>query len=420
MTARRYAARWVVPVEQPPVEHGAVLIAADGHIAAAGPDSAVPAPPGVPSTDLGRVAVLPGLVNSHTHLELTGLEGQNDEVAFPGWIRRTIELKAGRTPEEFLRAAREGISRCWSAGITTVADTGDSGAVVQALAEAGASGIAYHEVFGPDPALVERQFCDFLRRLNALRRWSVGRVRLGASPHAPYSVSGPLYRRVAEHAREEGLPLAVHLAESAEETDLLEKGRGPFAEQWKARGIPLPPVPGRSPVAWLEAHGALGPRTLCIHAVRADPADLDRLATAGAAVAHCPRSNRRHAGRDAPLRGMLDRGLRVGVGTDSVVSVSPADLLAEARAARALAGLTAAEALRLATLDAARALGLEREIGSIGAGKWADLAVFRLPAEVDPTTLPDTLLRRQPAEVVLTVLGGREVWRADNIGFPLR
>jgi cytosine/adenosine deaminase-related metal-dependent hydrolase len=239
-------------------------------------------------------------------------------------------------------------------------------------------------------------------------------VRLGVSPHAPYSVSGPLYRRVSDYARARDLPMAVHLAESAAESELLEQGAGAFARLWRARGIAVPP-PGRSPVAWLEQHGVLGRQTLCIHVVQADGEDLDRLALAGSAVAHCPRSNRRHGHGEAPLRGMLDRGLRVGVGTDSVASVSPADLLAEARAARALAGLGAEAALRLVTLDAARALGLEREIGSLAEGKWADLAVVEIPEAQGSASLSDTLLDCSAGDVRLTLLGGREVWRSPAI-----
>jgi 5-methylthioadenosine/S-adenosylhomocysteine deaminase len=236
-------------------------------------------------------------------------------------------------------------------------------------------------------------------------------VRLGLSPHAPYSVSGPLYTRVAALAADYGMPLAVHLAESEDESLLLQHATGGFAEAWKNRGIPLPPLPGRSPVMWLDQLGVLGPQTLCIHVVRADATDLDRLSSRKVAIAHCPRSNARHGHGPAPLRGMLDRGLRVGVGTDSVASVSPLDLLAEARAAQALAGLDAEQALRLVTSDAARALGLETEIGALARGRWGDLVILSLPGPVDASRVMDTVLMRPMGDVQLTVLAGREVYR---------
>ncbi|HXG44497.1 MAG TPA: amidohydrolase family protein [Gemmatimonadales bacterium] len=413
MAVRRYQARWLVPIERPPVEGGAVLIGGDGRIVAVGEAARVPCPPGAVAVDLGEVALLPGLVNAHTHLELTGFEGRNDEPDFPTWIRRIIALKAGRGPEEFLAAARQGLRDCWAAGITTVADTGDSGAGIAALAALGGSGIAYHEVFGPEPDRAEASFAALVRAVERLREFEGPRVRLGVSPHAPYSVSGPLYRRVAAWARAEGLPLAVHLAESREESDLLERGTGGFARAWQGRGIPLPAA-DCSPVAWLDRHQVLGPATLCIHMVQAGPADLDLVAARGAAIAHCPRSNRRHGHGEAPLGAMLARRLRVGLGTDSVVSVAPLDLMAELAAARRLGGLAAERALRLATLDAAEALGLGAEVGSLRAGKWGDLAAFRLPGPVDSGRVADTLVSRTRADIVLTVLGGREVWRAGD------
>jgi 5-methylthioadenosine/S-adenosylhomocysteine deaminase len=257
-------------------------------------------------------------------------------------------------------------------------------------------------------------------RLQDLGRFAGPRVRLGISPHAPYSVSGPLFRLVADYAAQHALPVAVHAAESADEARLLADGAGGFARAWTERGIPLPAGAGCTPVAWLQRHGVLGERTLCIHVVRATEADLDALSGSGAAVAHCPRSNRRHGHGVAPLRGLLTRGVRVGVGTDSVASVSPLDLLAEARAARAIAGLGAEQALRLVTAEAARALGLERECGSLVPGKWADLVALDLPGTVDASQLPDTLVTRPPEAVRLTILGGREVYRRAAIPTPER
>jgi 5-methylthioadenosine/S-adenosylhomocysteine deaminase len=413
MTAgpRRYTASWVLPFEGPPISRGAVLLDTAGRIAAVGPDPDVPAPPGIERVDLGATcALLPGFINTHTHLELTGLDTAAPEAEFPDWIRRIIALKSGRSARDFLDAARQGIRDGWAQGVTTIADTGDSGAVIAALVELGGSGIGYHEVFGPHPDQADTQFRSWVSRMDELGSLARGRVRLGASPHAPYSVSGPLYRRVAAFAAERGLPVAVHLAESEAESLLLERDDGGFAAAWQSRGIPLPSA-GCSPVRWLERHGVLGPATLCIHVVRADAGDLDLLARSCAAVAHCPRSNRRHGHGDAPLRAMLDRGLRVGVGTDSVASVSPLDLLAEVRAARDLGGLSAELALALVTISAARALGLEAEIGSLRPGKWGDLTAVDLGEAVDGARLADTVVSRGVAAVRLAVVGGLEVFR---------
>jgi 5-methylthioadenosine/S-adenosylhomocysteine deaminase len=304
---------------------------------------------------------------------------------------------------------------CWASGVTTLADTGDSGAVIRALEELGGSGIGYQEVFGPHPDQVPESLGGLQRRVERLGRHAAGRVRIGVSPHAPYTVSGALYSAVAAWAGAMGLPLAVHLAESVDESRLLLDGTGAFAAAWRERGIPMPPGPGCSPVEYLERHGALGERTLCIHVVQADEADIARLARRRAAVAHCPLSNAAHGHGRAPLGAFLAAGLRVGVGTDSVLSVGSLDLLAEAGAARRIAGVDADTALALATLGGARALGLEEEIGSLTPGKWGDCVVVRPPS---PATggPAEQVLQSGREHVVATFLGGRDVYRADSVG----
>jgi 5-methylthioadenosine/S-adenosylhomocysteine deaminase len=407
MPAVRLAARWVLPVGGAPIAGGAVLIGADGRIAAVGRDADIPAPDGVPRHTFPDAVVVPGFVNVHTHLELTGFEGQVEADDFAGWIRLLRELKDKRPTAEYLAAATRGLADCWAAGVTTIADTGDRGVAIQALADAGGSGVVYQEVFGPHPDQLAVSLAGLKAKVAELRKFESPRVRLGVSPHAPYTVSAPLYRAVADYARSEGLPLAVHLAESPAETQLLRAAEGPFAEAWQRRGIPLPGLPGRSPVAWLEQHGVLGRDTLCIHLVQVDADDLARLARAGVAVAHCPLSNHRHGHGDAPLARLLAAGLRVGVGTDSVASVARLDLLAEARAARTLADLSWDQALALVTLEGARALGLAGEIGSLAPGKWGDLAVIRLRGDRPPG---EQVMNSTREAVVATYIGGRQVF----------
>ena len=411
MAERRLAARWILPVGSAPIERGALLIGSSGRIEAVGSEAAVPAPPGIQAMEFEDAVIIPGLINTHTHLELTGFEHRVAEPEFATWIRRLRELKATRQYPEYLAAARQGIQDCYAAGITTVADTGDSGAAIQALAECGGAGVAYQEVFGPHPDRAQGSLDELRSRVARLRAHTGNRLRIGVSPHAPYTVSGPLYRAVAAWARTERLPLAVHIAESAAESQFLRDGTGPFAEAWTARGIPIPAPDGHTPVSWLAGHGVLSPETLCIHAVQLSDADLSRLAESGASVAHCPRSNQAHGHGSAPVERLLQAGVRVGIGTDSVVSIGTIDMMAEARAARALAPrLDAHDALELCTLGGARALGLESETGSLEPGKWGDCAVIRVPLARggDPA---EAVLATGRSDVLRTFLGGKEVYR---------
>jgi 5-methylthioadenosine/S-adenosylhomocysteine deaminase len=230
-----------------------------------------------------------------------------------------------------------------------------------------------------------------------LRRLATSQRRVGVSPHAPYSVSEPLYRRVARFAQQEGLPLAVHLAESQEETELVRYGAGPFADAWRARGIAADPH-HCSPVQYLRELGVLRSGTLAIHCVQVDADDIQALKASRVAVAHCPRSNRAHAHGSAPIAALREAGIPVGIGTDSIASVPDLDVWAEAR----VSWFGAEQALRLLTLEGARALGWEREIGSLEPGKAGDLAVFRYSP---PHSLPP------PPAALMTVIAGRVVHR---------
>ena len=372
-----------------------MLVDDRGRIAAVGPDDAVPAPPDVEAREFPGASLVPGLVNCHTHLELTHLRGRVNAGEFPAWIRRLRELKDATGAPEFRAAAAQGVRDCWAAGVTCVADTGSTGAVLEALHDLGGRGVVYQEVFGPDPARSEASLAELEAAAGRLGALVSGRVRLGVSPHAPYTVSAPLYRTVAAFARERGLPLAVHLAESREESALLATGTGPFADALRARGIAVVPQ-GVSPVHYLARLGVLAPDCLCIHCVQITPGDIERLEGAGVSVAHCPRSNRAHGHGPAPLAAFRAAGLRVGLGTDSVVSTGDVNLWCEAPAA----GLGGEDALRMLTLAGAQVLGLEREIGSLEVGKAADLAVFPFR----PATPP-----REPMGALLTVVAGRIV-----------
>jgi cytosine/adenosine deaminase-related metal-dependent hydrolase len=393
----RIRAGVVFPVTAPPIEDGAVLVGADGRITAVGQHTRVPTPRDAERLEFPDAILTPGLVNVHTHLELTHLAGRNGEKSFVEWIARVRELKEATPPEEFLVAAENGLRDCWARGVTCIAETGSTGAAMQALVRFGGRGVVFQEVFGPAPAQVAASMAALEQQILRLRRLATSQRRVGVSPHAPYTVSESLYRRVARFAQQDSLPLAVHLAESQEETELIRYGAGPFAESLRARGIAVEPH-HCSPVQYLRDLGVLRPGTLAIHCVQIDAADTQLLKSLRVSVAHCPRSNRAHAHGSAPISALREAGIPVGIGTDSVVSVPDLDVWAEAR----VSWFGADEALRALTLEGARALGWERDIGSLETGKAGDLAVFGYSP---PQRLPP------PPAALLTVVGGRIVHR---------
>jgi cytosine/adenosine deaminase-related metal-dependent hydrolase len=371
----RYHARLVRPVSAPDIESGTVAVEG-AVITYVGPRAG--APPGR-DVELGDVVLGPGLVNVHTHLDLTVLRGRFDGLGFFEWIRALTAARAALSPDELLESARAGIREGLLAGITTYADTAPNDAPFEAMRELGVRGIAYREVFGPDPAQCEGSI-DGLRAVIAeMRPSESGLVRAGVSPHAPYSVSDELFGAVARFARDERLPLATHVAESAAESLFVASGGGAFGDFLRGRGIEVAPR-GRTPVDVLGRHGVLDTNALLIHCVRADDRDIATIVQHGCGVATCPMSNRYFHHGAAPVAAMRSAGVRLGAGSDSMASNVRMDILHEARVAL---GESASErdVWELATLGGARALRMDHAIGSLEAGKQADIAAFALGAD---------------------------------------
>ena len=284
--------------------------------------------------------------------------------------------------------------------------------------EAGVRGIMYQEVFGPDPSAWERSLDDLRGKIERARSRQTDLVRIGVSPHAPYTVSDPLYEAVAAFAAAEDLPIAVHIAESEVERQLVERADGIFADGLRKRGIEVVPR-ARSSIELLRRTRVLDRRPLLIHCVRLDTEDISLVAAHRAPVAHCPVSNAKLGHGTSPVLELLDAGVIVGLGSDSVASNNRMDLLAEGRAAilaqRARSSrhdaLCARDALYLATLGGALALGLEREVGSLEVGKSADLAAFPLDACSMPVHDPEAaaIFALPGTSASLVTVAGREL-----------
>lgn len=426
MKATLYTARWVLPVSAPEIANGAVLVGSDGRIAAVGPRDAIDAPEDVKIVDLGEAALLPGLVNVHAHPELAMFRGALEDLPFRDWIMRLVGAKRSVLREEdYDVAARWTAVEALRAGITTIGATETSGAAVSAFVEAGLRGIVYLEVFGPDPLDVGRAMRELRRSISRAARGASDRVRIGVSPHAPYTVSDDLYRATAELAAVESLPVAVHIAESEAERELVTRGAGDFAPGLRARKIRTKPR-DRSPIALLERLRVLELAPLLIHCVDLDQSDIAAIAAAGAPVAHCPIANARLGHGLAPVLPLRAEGVTVGLGTDSVGSNNRLDVLEEARVASLLQRarhaserlLDSDTLLRMATVEGARALGLDDRIGTLEPGKSADLCAVSLRgAHVRPVFDAATAIfhSARASDVVLTVVEGRTLYDGNAV-----
>ncbi|MDX6453131.1 MAG: aminodeoxyfutalosine deaminase [Gaiellaceae bacterium] len=386
------SADWVLPVDGPPIEGGLVRYE-NGAI--------VEVTRGRAKNHHADAAILPGFVNAHSHLEYAMYAGFGDGQAFGPWIGTHVERKSRLEREDMVAIARLGVLESLRAGIATTADYSFSGAAATAAAELGLRAIVYLEVFAIDPAQAERQFGE---KRAAIEESEL--VRIGVSPHAPYSCSLDTYRWCLSL----GIPVGTHLAESANENEWLEHGRGPL----QGLKIAVPPT-GKRAVATLEP--VLGPDLLCAHCVEVDDGEIALLAERNVPIAHCPRSNALLGCGIAPVAELRQADVRVGLGTDSPASTPSFDMFEEMRTAIYLArartkrpeALLATDALRMATLDAARALRLESQVGTLAAGKRADLTVVSLagspyhPVE-DPAAA--VVFGGSPERVLETIVDG--------------
>jgi 5-methylthioadenosine/S-adenosylhomocysteine deaminase len=386
------SADWVLPVDGPPIAGGLVRYD-DGAI--------VEVTEGRAERHFADAAIVPGFVNAHSHLEYAVYAGFGDGQAFGPWIKTHVERKSRLDADAMVAVARSGVLESLRAGITTTADYSFAGAAATAASELGLRATVYLEVFADDPADARRQFEEKRERIEETEL-----VRIGISPHAPYTCSLDTYRWCLSL----GIPVGTHLAESANENEWLEHGSGPLL------GIPiLVPPTGKRAVATLEP--VLGPDLLCAHCVEVNEDEVALLAERNVPVAHCPRSNALLGCGIAPLAELREAGVRVGLGTDSPASTPSFDVFEEMRtaiyAARARAkrpeALLAADALRLATHDAARALRMDSLVGTLAAGKRADLAVVSLagspyhPVE-DPAAA--VVFGGSPERVLETIVDG--------------
>ena len=401
-------AAWLATMDGPVVSDGAVLIG-DGRVLAGGPAADVrAAAPDAKVEDAGDAILLPGLVNAHAHLDLTHVARPATPDRFVDWLAHVMS-SAVPNPAA---AVRDGAAQCVRFGVTTVGDISRYAAVVREILRYGpVRAVSYGEVVGMAgrrhalPGLLQaavdfQQDCD--------------NIIPAVSPHAPYSVDATGYRQCLAAADQHRLPLSTHLAETPEERNFLSHHAGPFRELWDRIGgwddDAVPRFPG-SPVAYARSVGLLErPATALAHVNDCDDADLALLARGRASVVYCPRTHAYFARPPHRWRDMLAAGVNVAVGTDSCASSPDLNLVDDLRLLRRLApDVPPATLWQMATLRAARAIGREQHVGTISAGKWADIVAFPVgPSSTDP--LSDIL--DAPTLPTAVWIGGRRIPRA--------
>lgn len=418
--------RFIVPVAAPAFANGAVAIDRDRIVAVGELSGVAESFPQAEVEDFGEAAIMPGLVNVHSHLELTAMRGFADEFDhdFHNWLIKITTTRGERLDEnEIGLSALAGALEGARGGVTCFGDIARVGtAALRALAAVGLRGTVFQETeFSPDNRTADHDFEALRAKFEALRASQTALVRIGISPHAPYTVSESLFRLIADYAIRDDVPLTIHASESVMEEDLMLDGSGFFAAIYPKFGFEFR-HPASSTIEFFERIGVLRAKPLLAHCVRVSDRDIDLIAESDSRIAHCPKSNAKFGHGAAPFERFLSRGIKVGLGSDSMASNNVCDLFEEARFAALLARASAAasrflqprEMIETATIGGARALGLEDEIGTLAPGKQADLIVVSLAsvAQQPVHDICSTLVFASNArDVKLTMVAGREIFR---------
>ena len=388
----RYHAAWVVPIEGEPIRDGWVTVDR-GRIVALGRRAVNDATPGM---ELGDVALMPGLVNAHTHLELSYLRDQvTPSSSFTAWVRQILYARGQRMKQPLrdpavmaaIDAAIDESLRCCTA---VVGEITNSLITFDRLAQSPLAGVVFWELLGFNlkDAKSDTPLLDFdplvEQAIADLGELPVSdKLRPSLAAHAPYSVAPLFFRSIKKAlAKLPFVPCSVHLAEGAEEVELLKTGAGPWKTimqdigSWNHAWT----APAVGPVQYLDDMGFIDNRLLAVHGVQMSTDDLALLKERGATLVTCPRSNVHTGAGLPPIADFYASGVRVAIGTDSLASSPDLNVFAEVATLHALApSVPAAALLESATIQGARALGFEADYGTIESGKLARLLTVDVP-----------------------------------------
>ena len=420
------SADWVLPISDELIENGAVAFKNEKIAAVSKLDDLIEKFPEAEHENFGESVILPGFVNTHSHLEITAMRGYLDEfdADFYSWLITLTKTRGEKlTDEDIKTAAIFGALEGARAGVTCFGDIGRmGGAGFDALKANGLRGILFQETeFSPVNETAEEDFARLNEKFLKLKEQESALVKVGLSPHSPYTVSQSLFEKITNYALDENIKISVHAAESIEEECFMQRGEGFFLELYKRFNLKWD-TPHISSIEYLARIGVLQAKPLLAHCVKVSEKDIELIAESDSRIAHCPKSNAKFGHGVAPLEKFLDEKIRVGFGSDSMGSNNTCDILEEARFATLLARtrterqrfLTAKEIIETATLGGAKALGLETEIGTLETGKQADFIIVSLEnaAQMPVHDVYSALLFASNArDVTATFVAGEEIYR---------
>ncbi len=406
-------AKKILPITAPPIDNGAVVV--QGRmIAAIGRESAVIRKyPKETVVDLGDRLVMPGLVNSHTHLELSHLKGKiGERREFFDWIIELVETRRRLGSKGLRQALRASLMEVLTSGTTCIGDISATEAAIPMLSKSGLRATVFLEALGPDERKAEHVFKALKARLAKLGALP-DRVSVGVSPHSTYSVSPLLIRMIAEYTSDNGLPVAVHLSESKHENLYINgkaSGIDGYMKHFGWEGATRKKA--RSPLGLLSQAG-LG-NFAAAHCVHVSKQDINYMKSKGISSIFCPRSNYFLGVGKAPVEDMAQAGVNIAIGTDSLASNINLNLWDEMRFAYLVSRLPARNIVEMATINGARALGLEGITGSLAPGKEADIiAVHGTAAKSNDPYYP-LLMDTKREDVSAVIVQGRPLHSTDG------
>jgi cytosine/adenosine deaminase-related metal-dependent hydrolase len=398
-------AKYVIPNSCTIIENGAVAIQGskivDVGLYPTVRDSSAP-----PIHDLGEAVLMPGLVNTHTHLDLTSIADSIQRVPkFTDWI---FQIVGKRTPETVGPSVREGMQQSLAGGVTTVGDIDGTGESVQVLRDTPIRKVVFFEVLGFSG---ERTATGLARLATYLASPPVPDSLLtpALSPHAPYSTSVDIYRECVTS----DLPVCTHIAETEEELEFLSRGTGAFLDYLEAFGISTAEwsPPQLTPVQYMKMLGLLRKDSLLVHCNYLTNADMGLLAESGASVVFCPRSHHYFYHTDHPVAQLIEKGINVAIGTDSLASNWSLSLLDELKfLARTQPYIRPETLLDMVTCNGAKVLGLA-QVGRLEKGWQADIIAVQIPNDGRPVI---EQILDESSENLLTVVGGEICYTSNR------